>query len=119
WRAGPLMATALLIAAVAAAGLWRVGRRPATAADPVSGKTRVVVLPFENLTRNPADDWLSAAFSDSITSALRDLDDLIVVSRDRVAELYGERSIKEASAPAAATLRHVAETLGVRYYVHG
>jgi len=117
-RAGPLMAASLLIAAMAAAGVWRVSRRAATAAGPVSGKTRVVVLPFENLTRNPADDWLGAAFSDSITSALRDLDDLIVVSRDRVAELYRERSAKEASSPAA-TLRHVADTLGARYYVHG
>ena len=117
-RSAVLAAIALLVIAIVGIGAWRAARRTA-AANAVSGRTRVVVLPFENLTRNASDDWLAAAFSDSITSALRDLDDLVVVSRDRIVELYGERGMKEASVVPAPVLRQLSQTLGVRYYVHG
>src|SRR5204863_5083591 len=84
-------AEALGISIILVAGLvtWTTVQGRHTAADPLAGKKRIVVLPFENLTRDRQDDWLAGAFSDSLTIGLQDLDDVICISRDRIVELYG------------------------------
>ena len=97
----------------------RVGKTPDLASDPLAGKTRIVVLPFENLTDNRGDDWLASAFSDSLTSGLQDAANLIPVSRDRIVELYQQQGIRESSSVNAAVLKRMSAALGVRYYVHG
>ena len=48
--------------------------------DVTAGRTRIAVLPFENLTRRPDDDWMASAFSDSLTPGLQSLDSLTFVS---------------------------------------
>jgi adenylate cyclase len=105
---------------VAGAGLltWRAvpGRH---AVDSLAGKTRIVVLPFENLTQDRADDWLASAFSDSLTAGLQDVESLLCVSRDRVVETYRQQRTREGSAVDASFLRQISERLGVRYYVRG
>jgi DNA-binding winged helix-turn-helix (wHTH) protein/tetratricopeptide (TPR) repeat protein len=114
-RAAPV--AAVFIVTVAVAG-WRI------AVDvPASGmldeKTRIVILPFENLTTDRADDWLAGAFSDSLTSGLQVVETLIPVSRDRIVELYRREGIREAAALDAGALRRVTDALRVRYFVHG
>ncbi len=78
-----------------------------------------MVLPFQNITRNTADDWLSAAFSESLTFGLQTLDDLILVNPARVAEIYSQQSIARSSALQADTVQRMSQLLQVRYYVHG
>ena len=68
----------------AAVLVWTIVHGRHTAVDPLAGKKRIVVLPFENLTRDRKDDWLAGAFSDSLTIGLQDLDDVICISRDRI-----------------------------------
>ncbi len=92
---------------------------PVTDAPAAPSGIRVVVLPFENLTRKPGDDWLSPALAISLTFGLQSLDDLIVVNPDRVAELYKERSVLPAGPLDAKLVRGLVELLTVRYYVHG
>ena len=115
WVAAAVASTALLVGIAA----WVRARPDVTSSDPQAGMSRVAVLPFENLTNNRADDWLSAAFSESMTSALQDVETLIPVSRDRIVELYRRHGILDASALDAGALRRVTEVLGVRYVVHG
>lgn len=113
-----IVATAIAGVAVAIVlvTLWRVSRPPA----PFAGSnTRLVVLPFENLTGRTEDDWLANAFADSLTSGLQDVENLVLVSRDRVVELYRKEKIHEASAIDGAALRRAAGALRVRYVVHG
>src|SRR5438105_6768838 len=113
-------AIAAVLVLVAAAVAWReLSSRQLPTADPASGKTRVVVLPFENLTRNPADDWLARAFSDSLTVGLQGLDNVIGISRDRIIELYRQQSIAEGAPLDAHLLRQLLDRLGVGYYVYG
>ena len=88
-------------------------------ADVTAGKTRVAVLPFENLTRQAGDDWLANAFSDSLTLGLQSLDSLILVSRDGVAQAYREHSVKEAGGLEPKVIERLSRTVGIRYYVHG
>ena len=93
-----MAAAAALIVVITSVAVWRLtGTRP-TPVDPLATKTRVVVLPFQNLTGDHRDDWLASAFSDSLTMGLQDNDELICVSRDRILELYSQQSLNEASA---------------------
>ena len=129
-RAGTIVviAGAVLALALAAAGWWWMTSRdgaetgaapgamtPAGPADP----DRLVVLPFENLTRRPDEDWLAGAFADSVSAGLQPVASLILVPRERVVELYAAEARRE-SAPLNADLaRQVSQKLRVRYYVHG
>jgi DNA-binding winged helix-turn-helix (wHTH) protein/TolB-like protein/Tfp pilus assembly protein PilF len=112
WVASIAAVSVLVVAA------WRIaapGPNPGSSDE----RTRIVVLPFENLTNDRADDWLAGAFSDSLTSGLQIVDSLIPVSRDRIVELYRREDIREAAAIDAGALRRVMDKLRVRYFVHG
>ena len=118
----------ILIAGIAlvAWATWNGGTRSpptheavAALEDVTTGKTRVAVLPFENLTRQPDDDWLASAFSDSLTFGLQSLDSLILVSRSGVAQAYTAHSLREADRLEPDAIERLSHTLGVRYYVHG
>ena len=112
WSLVGLFLTVLLM------GSWIVWRergslQPASA--PIAdGPSRLVVLPFDNLSRQPGDEWLASAFSDSLTLGLRDSENLIVVSRERVQELSRGSDGLDPS-----NLQQVSRVLGVRYYVTG
>jgi TolB-like protein/DNA-binding winged helix-turn-helix (wHTH) protein/tetratricopeptide (TPR) repeat protein len=73
WRA------AVLIVVMMAAGAWykRVGL-PGPATDPIQS---IVVLPFENLTGNPAQDYFADSVTDAVTAHLAQIDGLDVISR--------------------------------------
>jgi len=109
---------AAAIGIVALMAVWRTWPRSVGAVLPVE-PPRVVVLPFENLTHDPADDWLASAFSDSLTTGLQGVGTLIPVSRDRVVEFYRRHAIAEASAMNADVLRRSIDALRVQYVVHG
>lgn len=104
---------------LAVVGLSKFGESRSSGGDLLAGKTLVVVLPFENLNGDPANDWLASAFSDSLTSGLQHRDTLIPVGRDRIVELYRQQGLRDAAPADAAVLRRVAQTLGVQYFVHG
>ena len=91
------------------------GRLPTAAATEV----RVVVLPFENLTRHPADDWLAGALADSLTVGVQDQRPLVVVNRERVVELFGQRSLRDGAHLDADVVRELVRLLRVQYYVQG
>jgi serine/threonine protein kinase/tetratricopeptide (TPR) repeat protein len=75
-----------------------------------AGSLRLIVLPFENLSRQPADEWLAGAFSDSLTLGLRDAENITIVDRERLLEVTQSRHPDP---------QQVARGLGVRYYVSG
>jgi DNA-binding winged helix-turn-helix (wHTH) protein/TolB-like protein/Tfp pilus assembly protein PilF len=113
-----VIAAAAILAVTIVAVAW-VFRGRETVAPDNGGITRIAVLPFENLTSNVEDQWLSSAFSDSLTSGLEGAPAVITVSRDRIIELYRQEQLEEAAPVDSTTLRRLADRLGLRYYVHG
>jgi TolB-like protein/Tfp pilus assembly protein PilF/predicted Ser/Thr protein kinase len=105
-------ASALLVASVTAVVLerFRTERTPVSPSAAEAGSVRLVVLPFENLSRQPDDEWLGGAFSDSLTLGLRDAQSIVLVNREGLLDLSQDRR------PDA---QQIARTLGVRYYVNG
>jgi TolB-like protein/DNA-binding winged helix-turn-helix (wHTH) protein len=73
WRA------AVLFIVVMAAGAWykRVGL-PGPAMDPIES---IVVLPFENLTGDPAQDYFADSVTDAVTAHLAQIEGMDVISR--------------------------------------
>ena len=106
------IASALLVATVTAVVLerFRAGHTPVPASTAEAGPVRLVVLPFENLSRQPDDEWLGGAFSDSLTLGLRDAQSIVLVNREGLLDLSQGRK---------ADAQQISRALGVRYYVNG
>jgi len=103
--------TGAIVAAVAIRQLVRSdGSGAASASTPGSSPSRLLVFPFENLSRQAADEWLAGAFSDSLTGAMRDAENIVLVNRERLLELNQSRN---------SDLQQVARGMGVRFYVSG
>ncbi|HVL65789.1 MAG TPA: protein kinase [Vicinamibacterales bacterium] len=127
--ARPRRRGALRIAAVAGtlalllvAGWWQWGRWPAAPQSAVQGPpgaVRVAVLPFENLTGHPEDDWLAAAFADSLTFGLQPRPELILLSPEGVASAYRQLGAPEARRLDPRVVERLSRSLGLRHYVHG
>jgi len=65
----------------------------------------VAVLPFDNLTGNPSDRYLSDGMTEEVIGQLAQVRGLKVISRTSTEALKG----------AHLTLRQIADTLGVRH----
>jgi TolB-like protein len=81
----------------------------ANMAFPLPDKPSLVVLPFENLSGDPAQDFLVDGLSEDITTALARLPSIFVMSRNS-AMTYKGRAVK---------VQEVAEDLGVQYVLEG
>ena len=101
-----------LLVLLAGLVLWRSQPSSPAVATAGDGPHRLVVLPFDNVSGQPSDQWLAGAFADALTLGLRDADHLVLVNRARVLELGG-------SQPDNTTLGRIVKTLAVRYYVDG
>ena len=109
----PLAAAAVLLLAVAAiwpftgVGLWR----RSSPAVPPSGKVMVVVLPFQNLTGDPGQDFFSDGFTEEMITQLGHLDPahLGVIARTSAMH-YRDTKLG---------VNVIARELGVQYVVEG
>jgi TolB-like protein/DNA-binding winged helix-turn-helix (wHTH) protein/tetratricopeptide (TPR) repeat protein len=90
---GWLLAGAVAIAG-ATAGVW-LSTRPPTPVDSAAIRS-LVVLPFENLSKDPAEDYFAAGMHDALTTALSKVGALRVISRTSANRYKGsEKPIPE------------------------
>jgi adenylate cyclase len=108
----------LVLGASGAAAFWRLYQPhhvAPTAASPsatppaLPDKPSIAVLPFANLSGDPAQDYLSDGLTDNLVDALAQNPGLFVIARNATQVYRGE-----AVAP-----RAVAKDLGVRYVLEG
>jgi adenylate cyclase len=81
---------------------WFAGRQ-------VPPRLSLVVLPFENLSGDPKDDYLADGITDDLTSDLSNLPDAFVIARESAYTYKGK----------PADVRNIGEELGVRYVLEG
>jgi len=117
---GTLLATVGgAIVALFALILWRTYYRPPVVPqEPVAGTTRglplppetsVAVLPFENMSGGPDQEYLSSGLTDDIITSISKLPRLFVIARSSTLK-YKEKP---------ADVRKISRELGVRYVVEG
>lgn len=53
---------------------------------------KVVVLPFQNLSQNPQDDWLGLSFAENLTQRLAELPQLTLLERTQISHIIKEQN---------------------------
>ena len=111
---GWLVPAALLATLALAVSVWLPMKRPPTGAVRPAATTgryaaSVAVLPFDNLSGDPANEYFSEGITEEIIGQLAQVESLKVISRTSVMALKGS----------SLTLPQIAETLGVRHIVEG
>ena len=56
---------------------------------------RMVVLPFRNITRQPEDEWLSESFSENLTGALSQVQQVQLIERHQIQLVLQEQSFTQ------------------------
>jgi adenylate cyclase len=107
WLSAPLAAIAALLLLVAASGWYMLGGRltkPAQAAH-----LSIVVLPFTNLSGDPAQDYFADGVTENLTTELSRIRDSFVIARNTAFTFKG-RNIDA---------KEIGKELGVRYVLEG
>lgn len=96
--------------AAAGAFVWFVDHEPPVATkDTPSDLKTIAVLPFRNLTGDPADDYFAEGMGDDLITSLARFSNLRVIARDS-SSLYADEP---------ASLRDVGDRLNARYLLRG
>lgn len=113
------VAAIIVIAGVVFAGFrWLVSRRAESATEPRPEKDPllalptgpvVAVLPFENLSRDPDQEYFSDGLTDDVITALSRFKDLFVIARNSTFRYKGQ----------AVDVRQLNRELGARYVLEG
>jgi len=117
WHKAALAALVVLIVAAGAWAIWNFYFRPPPIepasvekmAYPLPDKPSIAVLPFANMSGDPAQDYFSDGITDQIISTLSMLRGLFVISRSSMFTYKG-KPVK---------VQKVAEDLGVKYVLEG
>jgi TolB-like protein/class 3 adenylate cyclase len=110
WNRGWLAAAGMAAVLVVAAGLW-LGFKPAKEPSPTGSAPRlsIVVLPFTNLSGDPAKDYLADVITEELTTALSRIRGAFVIARS-TAFTYKGKPID---------VKQIGKDLGVRYALEG
>jgi adenylate cyclase len=110
---------AALLAAIGAASVWQfaVHKAPAPeenvdlrkAAFPVPGRVSIAVLPFQNMTGDPQQEYFSDGVAEQIIMGLSQSPDIYVTARTSSFAYKGK----------SMTAQQIADQLGVRYLLEG
>jgi adenylate cyclase len=117
WRKIAFGLAAVLFVAIAAAAIWNFYLRPSAVevasvermAYPLPDKPSIAVLPFENMSEEPAQDYFGDGLTEQIISTLSKLRGLFVISRSSTFTYKGK----------PVTVQKVAEDLGIKYVLEG
>jgi len=112
----PALAAAVIVALVAAgAYAWHAGLAPrllgASAEDKlkIAPRLSIVVLPFENLSGDPEQEYFADGITDDLTTDLSQLPDAFVIARNTAFTYKGK----------AVDAKEIGRELGVRYLLEG
>lgn len=116
-RRAALVAGVLLLVAASVVGIWHFYPDPAPAAfSPLESgplklpeRPSIAVLPFENLSGDPAQNYLGDGIADDIITSLSHLREMLVIARNSSFSYKGK----------PADVRRIGQELGVRHVLEG
>jgi adenylate cyclase len=118
WQRAALAVVIALVVVAGGVAIWK-SYRPSTPpmeaasvekmAFPLPDKPSIAVLPFENLSEDPKQEYFSDGLTEEIISALGSVPQLFVIARNSTFTYKG-KPVK---------VQQVAEELGVRYVLEG
>ena len=115
-RRSTIIALLILIVGIGVFATWNFYLRPDVEpasvekmAYPLPDKTSIAVLPFDNMSGDPKQEYLSDGITDSIITAVSKIHNLFVIARNSTFTYKGK----------AVKVQQVAEELGVQYVLEG
>jgi TolB-like protein/class 3 adenylate cyclase len=117
WRKIAFAITAVLVVAIAVATIWNFYLRPRSVevassermANPLPDKPSIVVLPFDNLSKDPDQDYLVDGITDQIIIGLSMIPQMFVIAKESSFS-YKNKNVE---------IRQISEELGVQYVLEG
>jgi adenylate cyclase len=117
WRKAALAALIVLIVAAGAFAIWNFYFRPPPMepasvekmAYPLPEKPSIAVLPFDNLSGDPEQEYIADGITENIITALSHISQMFVIARNS-SFTYKGKPVK---------VQQVSEELGVRYILEG
>jgi adenylate cyclase len=111
WKKVAFSLVAVLIVGAATLAIWNsyIRLTPATRTLELPDKPSIAVLPFNNLSNDPGQEYFSDGITEEIISALGSVPKLFVIARHSTFTYKG-KSVK---------VQQVSEELGVRYILEG
>jgi len=117
WRFASVVSAVALMVVAGAFSVWHFYFQPPpieaasieNMGHPLPDKPSIAVLPFENMSEDPKQEYFSDGISEDIITALSKTDQLFVIARDSTF-IYKGKPVK---------VKQVAEELGVRYVLEG
>jgi len=116
WRKAIFAGAAAVLILAIAVGIWQIYLRPAPPvasveemAFPLPDEPSIAVLPFENLSGDPEQDYFSDGFTISLIFQLYKIPGMFVIGRGSTFKYKGK----------AVDVRQVGRELGVRYVLEG
>jgi len=117
WRWAALAAVAVLVVGAGGFAIWNFYLRPPSIepasvekmAYPLPEKPSIAVLPFDNMSGDPEQEYLTDGITENIIMALSKMPNMFVIARNSTFTYKG-KPIKA---------QQVAEELGVRYVLEG
>ncbi len=110
FRGKPLVFAGIVLALMCGAVLLFSSRHPATAVQLSAPEKSIAVLPFGNLSDDPANAYFAEGVQDEILTGLAKVEDLKVISRT---------SVMQYRADAKRNMREIAAALGVAHVLEG
>src|SRR5262249_34886547 len=110
-RALAISAVVIVLVLLGGAGWvgWRWLKPPESAGLPLPDRPSVAVLPFTNLSQDPAQEFFSDGVTEDLITGLSKVSGLFVIARNSVFTYKGR----------AVQIREVGRDLGVRYVLEG
>ena len=118
WRKLAIAVGAVALVVVIAVGIWQFNDRQSKSIEPASvekmafplpDKPSIAVLPFDNLSGNPEQEYLCNGFTETLIGGLARIPDILVIARTSTFAYKGK----------PITVKQVAEELKVRYVIEG
>jgi len=105
----PLIGTAILVAIILALALWFTRRASAPTVTPIREIHSLAVLPMENFSGDPAQDYFAQGMTETLIAGLSKVVSLRVTSRTSVMQFKGSQK----------PLRQIAQELNVDAIIEG
>jgi adenylate cyclase len=117
WQKAALAAVAVLVVVAGTWAIWNFYFRPPPIepaskekmAYPLPDKPSIAVLPFVNMSDDPAQEYIADGICESVITALCKIPEMFVIARTSTSTYKG-KSVK---------IQQVSEELGVRYVLEG
>lgn len=87
--------------------------------SPTHEALRVVILPFENITQNPDDAWLSRSFSESLTMGLLRVEQLQLIERAQLQNVMKEQHLGQSVYADESKAPRLGKLVGAKWVVLG